>query len=241
VAHFLGIGMTAPQGTAREPHPVPGGTGRIPARPGGRLGRRSVRELPRGSRPAVLRARLRGPGGARLRRDERARQPERLGTAGRHDAGPARRCPGLPPAGRHPDRRRLRHGVLLPQARRRAFPARDPEYAAVPRLRPRGHPVPVPARADHGELLRPARDRPAGRPGPFRRDPGRAAGSDRPHPRSLLRPGPRRGPGLQHEMLNWFCLLGAMFEAGMRLDWSTFVATDVFNSNKCFAIYREDR
>jgi hypothetical protein len=45
----------------------------------------------------------------------------------------------------------------------------------------------------------------------------------------------------QHEMLNWFCLLGAMTEAGMRLDWSTFVTTDVFNSNKCFAVYQEDR
>jgi catalytic LigB subunit of aromatic ring-opening dioxygenase len=43
----------------------------------------------------------------------------------------------------------------------------------------------------------------------------------------------------QHEMLNWFCLLGAMSEAGLRLDWSAFVTTDVFNSNKCFAIYKE--
>jgi hypothetical protein len=43
----------------------------------------------------------------------------------------------------------------------------------------------------------------------------------------------------QHEMLNWFCLLGAMSEGGLRLDWSSFVETDVFNSNKCFAIYRE--
>jgi hypothetical protein len=45
----------------------------------------------------------------------------------------------------------------------------------------------------------------------------------------------------QHEMLNWFCLLGAMSELGLRLDWSTFVSTDVFNSNKCFAIYQEAR
>jgi hypothetical protein len=43
----------------------------------------------------------------------------------------------------------------------------------------------------------------------------------------------------QHEMLNWFCLLGAMSEAGMRPDWSAFVPSDVFNSNKCFAIYTE--
>ncbi|KLL11265.1 extradiol ring-cleavage dioxygenase [Protofrankia coriariae] len=41
----------------------------------------------------------------------------------------------------------------------------------------------------------------------------------------------------QHEMLNWFCLAGAMDELGMPLSWSTFVVTDVFNSNKCFAIF----
>ena len=40
-------------------------------------------------------------------------------------------------------------------------------------------------------------------------------------------------------MLNWFCLPGAMRELGMPLDWSSFVVTDVFNSNKCFAVYRE--
>ena len=43
----------------------------------------------------------------------------------------------------------------------------------------------------------------------------------------------------QHEMLNWFCLLGAMDELGMDLTWSTLVPTDVFNSNKCFAIFEE--
>jgi hypothetical protein len=43
----------------------------------------------------------------------------------------------------------------------------------------------------------------------------------------------------QHEMLNWFCLVGAMNELGMPLDWSTFVTTDVFNSNKCFAAFRQ--
>lgn len=42
----------------------------------------------------------------------------------------------------------------------------------------------------------------------------------------------------QHEMLNWFCLLGAMTEAGLALEWSELVVTDVFNSNKCFAVYR---
>jgi hypothetical protein len=41
----------------------------------------------------------------------------------------------------------------------------------------------------------------------------------------------------QHEMLNWFCLAGAMRELGRPLTWSAFVETDVFNSNKCFAIY----
>jgi Catalytic LigB subunit of aromatic ring-opening dioxygenase len=41
----------------------------------------------------------------------------------------------------------------------------------------------------------------------------------------------------QHEMLNWFCLAGAMHELGMRLSWSDLVVTDVFNSNKCFAIF----
>ena len=43
----------------------------------------------------------------------------------------------------------------------------------------------------------------------------------------------------QHEMLNWFCLLGAVAELGLDLTWSTFVPTDVFNSNKCFAVYEE--
>jgi len=41
----------------------------------------------------------------------------------------------------------------------------------------------------------------------------------------------------QHEMLNWFCLAGAMRELNMPLSWSEFVTTDVFNSNKCFAIF----
>jgi hypothetical protein len=43
----------------------------------------------------------------------------------------------------------------------------------------------------------------------------------------------------QHEMLNWFCLVGAMKELGMTLDWSTLVETDVFNSNKVFAVFGE--
>jgi hypothetical protein len=42
----------------------------------------------------------------------------------------------------------------------------------------------------------------------------------------------------QHEMLNWFCLLGAMQELNMTLEWSDFADTEIFNSNKTFAIYR---
>lgn len=41
----------------------------------------------------------------------------------------------------------------------------------------------------------------------------------------------------QQEMLNWFCLLGAMTELGQKLRWSSFVETGIFNSNKCFAVY----
>jgi hypothetical protein len=41
----------------------------------------------------------------------------------------------------------------------------------------------------------------------------------------------------QHEMLNWFCLLGAVSELGMKLDWSEFVETEIFNSNKAFALF----
>ena len=41
----------------------------------------------------------------------------------------------------------------------------------------------------------------------------------------------------QQEMLNWCPLLGAMRELGARLDWSEFVETHVFNSNKVFAVY----
>jgi hypothetical protein len=44
----------------------------------------------------------------------------------------------------------------------------------------------------------------------------------------------------EHEMLNWFCLAGAVHELGLGLVWSDFVVTDVFNSNKCFAIF-DDR
>lgn len=42
----------------------------------------------------------------------------------------------------------------------------------------------------------------------------------------------------QHEMLNWFCLLGAMDELGLELESSAFVQTEVLNSNKVFAHFR---
>lgn len=41
----------------------------------------------------------------------------------------------------------------------------------------------------------------------------------------------------QQEMLNWSPLVGAMASLGGRLAWSCFVETDLFNSNKVFAIY----
>lgn len=45
----------------------------------------------------------------------------------------------------------------------------------------------------------------------------------------------------QQEMLNWFCLAGAMSELGCTLAWSDFVETHVFNSNKVTAIYEPYR
>lgn len=41
----------------------------------------------------------------------------------------------------------------------------------------------------------------------------------------------------QHELLNWFCLVGAMAELGRKPVWTTFIETHVMNSNKCFAIF----
>ncbi|WP_228001422.1 extradiol ring-cleavage dioxygenase [Nocardia australiensis] len=41
----------------------------------------------------------------------------------------------------------------------------------------------------------------------------------------------------QHEILNWFCLIGAIQELGLEREWSTLVTTSVFNSNKPFAVY----
>jgi hypothetical protein len=44
----------------------------------------------------------------------------------------------------------------------------------------------------------------------------------------------------QQELLNWFCMTGAAAELGLELTWSDLVVTDVFNSNKCFAIFQEE-
>jgi len=41
----------------------------------------------------------------------------------------------------------------------------------------------------------------------------------------------------QQEMLNWFCLAGAMAELKRKPVWSEFLESYVFNSNKCFAIF----
>ena len=42
----------------------------------------------------------------------------------------------------------------------------------------------------------------------------------------------------QHELLNWFCLMGAARELERRTpSWSTFVETWTFNSNKVFALW----
>jgi hypothetical protein len=41
----------------------------------------------------------------------------------------------------------------------------------------------------------------------------------------------------QQEMLNWFCLAGAMWQLKRRPAWSEFIESYVFNSNKCFAIF----
>lgn len=41
----------------------------------------------------------------------------------------------------------------------------------------------------------------------------------------------------QQEVLNWWALMGAMQSLGAKLEWSEFVETHIFNSNKVFAIY----
>jgi hypothetical protein len=42
----------------------------------------------------------------------------------------------------------------------------------------------------------------------------------------------------QQEMLNWFCLAGAMSELGRSPDSAVFVTTDIMNSNKVLASFR---
>ena len=41
----------------------------------------------------------------------------------------------------------------------------------------------------------------------------------------------------QQEVLNWFALMGAVETLGARLEWSQWVETHIFNSNKVFALY----
>lgn len=41
----------------------------------------------------------------------------------------------------------------------------------------------------------------------------------------------------QHEMLNWFCLVGAMAELEYRTDDAVFIESNVMNSNKVFATF----
>lgn len=41
----------------------------------------------------------------------------------------------------------------------------------------------------------------------------------------------------QQEMLNWFCLIGAMSHLNRVASWTDFITTYSFNSNKCFAIF----
>jgi hypothetical protein len=43
----------------------------------------------------------------------------------------------------------------------------------------------------------------------------------------------------QHELLNWFCLVGAMAELKRQPSYSTFVETNIMNSNKVIAIYND--
>jgi hypothetical protein len=42
----------------------------------------------------------------------------------------------------------------------------------------------------------------------------------------------------QHEILNWVCLAGAMFELGHKATHTQFVETYIFNSSKCFAVFQ---
>ena len=42
----------------------------------------------------------------------------------------------------------------------------------------------------------------------------------------------------QHELLNWFCLAGAMAELGRKPDWNVFIESNIMNSNKVIATFR---
>jgi glycine/D-amino acid oxidase-like deaminating enzyme len=42
----------------------------------------------------------------------------------------------------------------------------------------------------------------------------------------------------QQEMLNWYMLAGAMEALGRKPDECDFIDTWIFNSNKCFAVYK---
>ncbi|MPZ23849.1 MAG: extradiol ring-cleavage dioxygenase [Dehalococcoidia bacterium] len=42
----------------------------------------------------------------------------------------------------------------------------------------------------------------------------------------------------QQELMNWFCLVGAMDELGRKPDEHDLIQTYIFNSSKCFAIFR---
>jgi hypothetical protein len=41
----------------------------------------------------------------------------------------------------------------------------------------------------------------------------------------------------QQELLNWFCLAGAMERCSAKPSWATLIDTHIFNSNKVFAVY----
>lgn len=42
----------------------------------------------------------------------------------------------------------------------------------------------------------------------------------------------------QHEFLNWICLAGAIHALGRRAEIVGYVESYVFNSDKCFAVFR---
>ncbi len=44
----------------------------------------------------------------------------------------------------------------------------------------------------------------------------------------------------EHEMLNWICLAGAMVESGQQPSYTDFVESYIFNSTKCFAVFRPE-